>query len=452
MKILEIISATNGNLKIQNSKHEIKNILIDSRKSKQDCLYVSIVGQNLDGHNFIENAYQNGCRNFLVNENALINLNFGDINLIEVENTEKALGQIAKSYKEKFDISFIAVTGSVGKTTTRDMVHSVINEKYKTLKNEGNLNNHFGVPLTLFNLNNTYQSAVIEMGMSGFNEIEYLVNIVNPDIAIISNIGSSHIENLGSREGIFKAKMEITANFKENNTLIVNGDDEFLSTLKEKTLKYDLKTFGFGENNDIRCIEYEVLENKTKFSCLINEKIESFEIPTPGKHNIYNAMSAILAGILLDVSIENIKNGLLNFKLTKMRLDIIKNEKLTIINDCYNASVESMISSLEILKNYKERKVAILGDMFEMGDFSEEGHRKVGKNIKQNSDLLITVGKFSKYISEEAKNSGMNEVYHFENKIDLIKDIDKIIKEKDVILVKASRGMKLEEIVNHLNK
>ncbi len=453
MKIKEILHSSNGYLTVGDENIDIKEIVIDSRKATKDSIYVCIIGENLDGHKFVNNAYENGCKTFIKNKSSIIDIDKKDINIIEVECTEKALGMISKYYKEKFDIPFVAVTGSVGKTTTRDMIHSVVNTKYKTLKTIGNLNNHFGVPLTLFNLDDTYEASIIEMGMSGFNEIEYLANIVNPQISVISNIGSSHIENLGSREGIFKAKMEIISNFTKDNILITNGDDEFLQTLKEKSLEYDLKTFGFGENNTIHCVDYEIFEDKTKFSCLIDEKVYEFLIPTPGKHNIYNAMSAILVGKCLGVSLEDIKNGLENFELTKMRLDITKKNDITIINDTYNASVESMISSIDILTNYKTRKVCILGDMFEMGDFEEEGHRKVGKHLVSKCDLLITVGNSSKYINDEALKNGFNKdnLYHFETKLDAINNLDKIIKSEDSILVKASRGMKLEEIVNYLN-
>ncbi len=453
MKVFEILNATGGNLLKGNKDYHIEEVLIDSRKAKEKSVYISIIGKNLDGHTFMEDAYNNGCRTFIKNKDSIINIDYNDINLIEVDDTEIALGDISKYYKEKFSIPFISVTGSVGKTTTRDIIHSVLSSKFKTLKNEGNLNNSFGVPLTLFNLNSTYESAVIEMGMSGFNEIKYLSHIVNPDIAVITNIGSSHIENLGSKEGIFKAKMEITSNFKKGNTLIVNGDDDFLKLLKEKSLEYDLKTFGFGKNNDVYCSSYEIFENKTIFNIIIDEREESFEIPLPGKHNIYNAMASILVGKTLNLTLDEIRNGLLNFKITKMRLDIIKLNDITIINDAYNASVESMKASIEVLKNYKQRKVAILGDMFEMGEYEEVGHKAVGEFASDKVDILITIGKASMFIRQKALENGFLEdnSYHFNTKDDAIRCLSKIIKNNDVVLIKASRGMKLEELINHLN-
>jgi len=402
----------------------------------------------------MESAYKNGCRTFIKNESNGIKLGSSDINLIEVKDTEKAMGDIAKYYKGKFDIPYIGITGSVGKTTTRDMVYAAISSKFNTLKNEGNLNNHFGVPLTLFNLDESHECAVIEMGMSGFKEIEYLANIVDPQIGVISNIGLSHIENLGSQEGILKAKMEITTNFNSNNTLVVNGDDKFLATLKDKSHEYNLKTFGFNKENDIYCESYKMNEENLIFICIIDGKEEEIFIPTVGEHNIYNAMSAILVGMSLGFSLEEIKKGLKNYKATKMRLDIVKNDKLTIINDAYNASPDSMEAALKVLGRYKNRRVAILGDMFEMGEHAEYGHRLVGKSVINNADLLITIGNDSKFIGKEAINLGFSEenIHHFETKEDVINKIDNLLKDNDTVLLKASRGMKLEKIVEYLNK
>ena len=292
------------------------------------------------------------------------------------------------------------------------------------------------------------------MGMSGFNEIEYLANIVNPQIGIISNIGYSHVEHLGSRDGIFKAKMEIATNFDENSLLIVNGDDDCLKTLKTKDLVYKLRTFGFDKDNDIYCESYEMDEESINFVADINGKKEEFFIPTVGKHNIYNAMAAILVGLNLNMTIEEIKDGLKNFQCTKNRLDIIKKDKLTIIDSVYNASIDSMSAALNILGRYENRRVAILGDMFEMGEFAEFGHRQVGKAALGNIDIMIAIGKDSEFIVKELKENNMNEnnLYHFETKEEAIENLDNIIKDDDVILVKASRGMNLEKVVEYLNK
>ena len=455
LTIKELILASEGQLVSKcNEETIVSDIVIDSRKAGKDSAFVAIVGENLDGHNFINLAINQGCKTIIKNKNNNVDIENKEVNVIEVSDTEIALGDIAKFYKNKFKIPFIAVTGSVGKTTTRDMVYSTISAKYNSLKNVGNLNNQFGVPLTLFNLNKEHECAVIEMGMSGFNEIEYLANIVNPQIGIISNIGYSHVEHLGSRDGIFKAKMEIATNFDENSLLIVNGDDDCLKTLKTKDLVYKLRTFGFDKDNDIYCESYEMDEESINFVAVINGKKEEFFIPTVGKHNIYNAMAAILVGLNLNMTIEEIKDGLKNFQCTKNRLDIIKKDKLTIIDSVYNASIDSMSAALNILGRYENRRVAILGDMFEMGEFAEFGHRQVGKAALGNIDIMIAIGKDAEFIVKELKENNMNEnnLYHFETKEEAIENLDKIIKDDDVILVKASRGMNLEKVVEYLNK
>lgn len=453
LSIKELVEASNGTLVQGNELDTIKNIVIDSRKATDVDAFLAIIGENLDGHNFMQSALENGCKTFIKNKSNGIKIISSDINLIEVEDTTKALGDIAKYYKGKFKIPYIGVTGSVGKTTTKDMIYAAISTEFNTLKNEGNFNNHIGVPLTLFNLNSKHECAIIEMGMSNFNEIEYLANIVNPKIGVISNIGLSHIENLGSQDGILKAKLEITSNFDKSNTLIVNGDDKYLKKICKDDLEYDLKTFGFDKNNDIYCTDYSISEDSLNFNCVIDGKEEEIFIPTVGKHNIYNAMASILVGLSLGMNLEDIKTGLRNFKASKMRLDIIKKDNITIINDAYNASPDSMKAALDILGRYKNRRVAILGDMFEMGEHSEYGHRLVGEYTINNTDILITIGKDSKYISDESIKLGLNKgnVYHFCNKETAIEQLSDIINDGDVVLVKASRGMQLENIVQYLN-
>ena len=454
LTVKELVISTKGKLVLGDENNFVNDIIIDSRKANENNVFVAIVGENLDGHNFIQSAYDQGCRTFIKNDKVNIDLKQSDVNVIEVKDTEIALGDIAKYYKSKFEIPFIGITGSVGKTTTRDMVYAAVSSKYNSLKNEGNLNNQLGVPLTLFELNKEHECAVIEMGMSGFNEIEYLANIVNPKIGVISNIGLSHIEALGSQEGILKAKMEITTNFDSTSTLIVNGDDKFLSTLKDKEHVYTLKTFGFNNDNDIYCEDFIMGEDSITFTCIIDGNKEEIFIPAVGEHNIYNAMAAILTGMALEIPLKNIKEGLKYYKATKMRLDIVKDDDLTIINDTYNASPDSMKAALKILGRYKERRVAILGDMFEMGEHAEYGHRLVGESTIGNVDLLITIGEDSKFISDEAKKLGLcsNSIYHFATKEDAINSLDNLIQKNDVVLVKASRGMKLEKIVEYLSK
>lgn len=431
----------------------VDNVELDSRNVDENSLFVAVKGEKQDGHIFLRSAYDNGCRNFLVSDSSYLDgLN---ANVFLVEDTEISLGKLSKGYRERFDIPFVAVTGSVGKTTTRNMVYAVLSSKYDTLKNERNLNNQFGVPLTLFNLNRDHECAVIEMGMSGFGEIDYLANIVRPDIAIISNIGTSHIECLGSREGILKAKTEIVNYFDADSTLILNGEDDMLDSYYSKNIDGDFHIYRFGksEKMDIYYRNIAILENnKTKFAVVYNGVEEEYTIPTIGEHNVSNAVSAILAGHIMGLEYDSIKKGLEKFKQTGDRQKIIDTGEITVINDVYNASPDSMIAALGVLSNYKNNRVAIFGDCLEMGEYGESGHRRVGYEMLGKADVIITTGDNAKYIGIEAERCGFdkNKIHHFDTKNELISNLKTLIFKGDTVLVKASRGCHFEDIVERL--
>ncbi len=448
--IEEIRESTNGIFFNKIENNVVEKIVIDDREVTKNSLFIPIIGETHDGHKFMKTAYNNGCRNFLIDENHKFDKE--DINLIIVKNTTIALGNIARYYRNRFNIPFIGITGSVGKTSTKDIIYSVLNKQYKTLKNIGNLNNEIGIPKTLFNLDNTYQAGVLELGMSFKGDIQNFTNIINPSIGVISNIGMSHIENFENQEGIFLAKMEIANKFTKENTLIVNGDDKLLKTLKNKKTEYKLLTYGFSIEDDIYCKEYKINDNKIDFIAIINNKEEKFTIPSVAKHNIYNAMAAILVGLEMNIDIELIKEGLKTFELTKGRLTIINKKDLTIIDDSYNASADSVISALTVLNTYNTRKVAVLGDILETGKYNEEIHRLIGSNVKNNVDILITVGDSSKYIEDEAikRNFKKENTYHYNNYEDVIKNIKNILLENDTILIKASHGIQLDKVVEYL--
>lgn len=446
ISIGKLIEYTNGNLLKGNKDEFITNIVIDSREVNEKSLFVPIIGARFDGHDFMESCYDNGCRNFICDKNHTFLKE--DINLIVVDDTTKAFGDIASGYKENLDIPTIAITGSVGKTSTKDMIYAVLSEKFNTLKTIGNLNNEIGVPKTLLRLDSSIDNAVVEMGMDRKGQISYLTKLVKPNIGVITNIGMSHIEHFDNQDGIFSAKMEITDSFSSDNILIVNGDDKYLKTLKENELNYKLITCGFEKDNDIYCEKYNIDGINANFTCVYNDKKYDFVIPSPAKHNILNAMFAIAIANIYDFTEEEIRKGLLNFELSSNRLDIFKTDKYRIINDTYNASFDSMMSALDVLNNFEGRKVAILGDIFELGSYSEEIHRKIGKVL--NCDLLITIGQEAKYIYEEAKDR--IESLYFLTKEDFYDKISAILLEGDTILVKASRGMELEKVVNFLKE
>ena len=444
ISIENIVKYTNGNLLKKGDESFVERICIDNREAKEKDLFIPIIGEVHDGHKFMEGAYENGVRTFLIDENHSFEKD--DINLISVKDTTLALGDLSKGYKETFDIPFIAITGSVGKTSTKDIIYSVISTKYKALKTKENFNNNIGLPRTLLSLEDE-EMAIIEMGMDHKGELDYLSNLVNPDIAVITNIGQSHIMNFeDGQDGIFKAKMEITNGLKDDGTLIINGDDKYLKTLKELNHNYKLITCGFEDDNDIYCKKYELVNDSMKFTAVYNGEEHEFVIGSPAKHNVLNSLFAIAIANIYNIEEESIRKGLNDFKLSSNRLDVIKTDKYTIINDTYNASYDSMKSALEVLNNYDTRKVAILGDILELGDYSEEIHRNVGKLI--TCDLLITIGEDSKYINEEVNI----ENYHFDTKEEFYEKESELLKDGDTILVKASHGIGLLEVVEYLQK
>ena len=447
----EIVKATKGKLLLNNNK-EVEYISTSSKDIKENTLFIPIKGEKYDGHAFLEDAYNNGCRIFLIDKNHEFYKK--DISLIEVNDTLLALGSLARFYLDKFNVDLIGVTGSVGKTSTRDIIYSVLNEKYKTLKNELNYNNEIGIPKTLFNLDYSYEKAVIEMGLDRKGDISYFKTIAPLKVAVISNIGLSHIANFENQEGIFHAKMEIAEHFNKENTLIVNGDDKFLKTLKDRKLPYNLLTYGFDEDNTIYCVSYEIVNGKINFKVNFKNKVYDYTIPSIAKHNIYNAMSAILIGNLYNLTYEEIKKGLENVSFTEGRLTIINKKDITIINDCYNASLDSIKSALNVLSTFKTRKVAILGDVLETGSYEEEIHKNIGKSIIGNTDILILVGNSIKYTYDEVIKNNFNKdnIYVFNTYEDVIKNIDNIIKKGDTILLKASHGIKLSNVVEYLDK
>lgn len=452
MRIKEIQEAVGGIFLNTTKNINIHKISTDSREINQATLFVPIIGEKFDGHKFMIDAYNLGCRNFLIDKNHEFKKN--DVNLIMVDDTLKAYGLIAKYYKEKYPIPFIAVTGSVGKTSTKDIIYSVLKEKYKTLKNEGNLNNEIGLPKTLFNLDSSYRVAVTEMGMSYSGDIKKFCDIVNPNIGVITNIGMSHIENFNTQDDIFKAKMEITSFFNENSLLIINGDDPYLKTLLNKEHKYQILSYGFSKGNDIYCSNYTIFNDHIDFTCIINYIEEYFTIPSIAKHNIYNAMAAILVGRNLNIGLPLVKKGLSNFVLTQGRQTIIKKKNITIIDDSYNASSSSVLSALDVLNTFKQRRVAILGDVLETGSFNETIHKEIGKYIFGKVDFLIGVGPSSKIIIDEAIQNYFprEKIRHYVDYKELLKDIKNLLDIDDVILVKASHGMELSKVVKYLDE
>ena len=448
LDIRDILEATGGQLLCGEPDFVISEITTDSRKAGVNMLFVPIVGENHDAHDYIGNAFENGAGAVITHRD--IPPREGK-NIIRVMDTRTALGDIARYYKEKYNLPTVAVTGSVGKTTAKDMISSVLTMKYNTVKTQGNFNNDIGLPLTVFRLEHKHEAVVLEMGMSHFGEIHYLASIAKPNIAVITNIGMSHIENLGSRENIYRSKMQICDFFDKNGVLIVNGDDDFLSKKRE-----DIKTITFGTKNKNCDILAENIEdmgiNGSRFTVTLDGEIHEITVKIAGVHNVYNALAAICVGREMGVTMRDIIDGISNFRPTGMRMEIKHFGNVTVIDDCYNAAPDSIKAALSVLKSVKTgRKIAVLGDVLEIGEFAEKALFKIGEDIS-GIDALITVGNNAHFIAKGAENAGINGIRSFDTVDEAISFLNGFVSDGDNILVKASRGLHFENIVQALKE
>ena len=462
LKIQDILKCTQGKLIIGDENKICENYSKDTRTLKKGDTFIGIKGDKYDGNLCFKEALDKGADTVIINNTAKLNMQDIELfkkqhkNIIQVENTITALGQIATYKRELYGnkLKVIGITGSTGKTSTKDMIANVISQKYKTLKTEGNNNNHIGLPFTILRLKDE-QVAVIEMGMNHLGEISYLTQIAKPDISVITNIGTSHIGNLGSRENILKAKLEILDGMK-NKLLVLNNDNDLLNKwIKEYKEKIEIHTFGIKENSEFKAEEIKLNDKDSNFICINKNNKINVSVPVGGIHFILNALCAIAIGNLLNINNEQIINGIKNFKLTSKRMEIhnLKNN-ITIINDSYNASYESMRASILSLKNMRaKRKIAVLGDMLELGKFSEKLHRDVGSEIYTNNiDKLFVIGEDAIYIAKEAKKLGFEKenIFIFNDKKTLINKLKESIQSGDAILFKASNSMHLYEIAEEI--
>ena len=456
LTVKNILDVTNGELITGKEDDVCKSYSKDTRTIKDGDCYIGIKGENFDGNLFWKKALENGASTVIVQNVDISSENkekWANKNIIKVKDTLEALYSIARYKRSLYDIPVIAITGSVGKTSTKDIVANVVSKKYKTLKTEGNNNNNIGLPFTILRMQDE-EAAVLEMGMNHFGEISLLSSIANPNICIITNIGTSHIGNLGSRENILKAKLEILEGSKKQAVIVNNDNDLLHKWYGENKENYNIKTYGLIENSDVMAKDIVLKENSSDFTCKIGNKEERITVPVGGEHFVLNSLCAITVGEVLGIEPDKIKSGIESFELTKKRMDIIELKNgVKIINDAYNASLESMKASLKVLSEFKgNRKIAVLGDMFELGDFAKELHKKVGEEVAKNKiDILIASGENSKYMAEGAKKElGEENVYYLENKEDIESLLQKIVKSGDVILFKASNGMRYYKIAERM--
>lgn len=455
MKIKDIIDITKGNLITGREDFECEKFSKDTRTIQKGDIYIGIKGEKFDGNEFWKQALDNGAEAVIIQDIEITEVEkerYSNKIIIKVEDTLKALYEIAKYKRSLYDIPVIAVTGSVGKTSTKDVIASVVSSKYKTLKTEGNNNNNIGLPLTILKLKD-HEAMVVEMGMNHFGEISLLTDIARPTLAVITNIGTSHIGNLGSRENILKAKLEILEGMIVPK-IIINNDNDLLHKWYEKNKnKIEIHTFGIQNESELTAKDIKLKEESSEFLAKSPSGLVKINVPVGGEHFVYNALCAIEVGHILGIADDNIKKGIEKFELTKKRMDIKKLANGAIlINDAYNASYESMKASLNFLARHTgKRKIAVLGDMFELGEYTEELHRNVGKEVVKNGiDILICSGENSKYIIEEAKKSKNLKIYFMNNNEQIVEKLTQELRNGDVVLVKASNGMKFFEICQKL--
>lgn len=423
----------------------VTGVFTDSRKPIENGLFIALTGDRFDGHDFIKSLENSGVSAVLIEKDVPTSLP-----KILVKDTRTALQALAFYLRSKFNIPVVGLTGSVGKTTTKEMIWYVLSSKYNTLKTEGNLNNDIGLPLTLLRLDSSHEAAVIEMGMNHFGEISRLTSICRPTSAVITNIGLNHIENLGSKENIFKAKLEVLEGMEKGSNLFVNGDDEFLGSYENPD--YNIVRFGIeSDKNDITAYDIITGSENVSFSVMFRGEAVSAVLPCAGIHNVYNALAAIAVGIYSGISLQKCVNALKNYVPSGMRQRILRKNGFTVIEDCYNAAPDSVKAALKVLSAYKEgNRIAILGDMLELGEFSEKLHRNIGAEVKNNGvSILLTYGNLSAYIADEAEKLGVA-VKRFNDRAELSDYAKSMIKENDVVLIKGSRGMHMEKILELL--
>lgn len=449
--VKDIVRLCRGRVLYGDKELELSNFCIDTRKLVKGDVYVGIKGENSDGSDYYKNAYDNGASCLILSrepEEVLDN-----VTVVVVDDTLKCLQELAKYKRSLYDIPVIAVTGSVGKTSTKDIIYSVVSKKYKTHKTMGNYNNHLGVPLTILSMSSEVEALVVEMGMNHFGELSVLSHIAKPTISVITNIGTAHIGNLGSREGIRDAKLEILDGMI-GNELIINGDDDMsLSVFDRLSKEYDVKSVSVDNESTYKAINMVSDVFSVKFD--IEGYVNGILVNVGGKAYIYNSLVAYAVGKSLGIIDDDIRDGIREFKLSSSRLEKKVTKKGTIlIDDTYNANYDSMKSSIELLGKVRDkRKITILGDMLELGEYTDEHHINMGDVVVDNNiDILITIGEYSKLIGKRAVSLGMdrNNIYSFNKESDSYDFLNDFLTNNDIVLLKASHGLHLIGIVDYL--
>ncbi|MBE6090691.1 MAG: UDP-N-acetylmuramoyl-tripeptide--D-alanyl-D-alanine ligase [Clostridium beijerinckii] len=448
LNLAEIIKAVDGEIIVKNNEGIFNKISTDTRKIQENNLFIALKGENFNGNDYTIQAIEKGASIIIIDD---VKFEIEDLKnrgtIIKVKDTKEALGDLARFYRNKIGVKVVGITGSTGKTSTKDLVAAFLSGRYNVFKTQGNFNNEIGLPLMIFELSKDYDIAVLEMGMSNFGEINKLASIALPDVGAITNIGVAHIEYLKTRENILKEKMSITDFFENKNSLIVNCENDMLKTIVECD-KFNLERVGYDSSYNLYAKNIKLTSENTSFDVVTDDnKNYRFTLNMVGEHNVLNALIGIQIARNFGLTFEEMEKGLGNFNATSMRLEVINKDRFTIINDSYNANPDSMKAALEVLKNYSgSRKIAVLGTMGELGDYAEEAHIQVGEFAKDKADILLTTGEFKEYYK---KGFGERTMV-FESKQELMQRLTDMIKVDDTILIKASRSAKFEEITKYL--
>lgn len=443
----EIAEVTGG--KLAGGDVAVNGVSTDTRTIEKGALFVAVKGERFDGNDYIEQAAQNGA-SAAISDRAAGSVNV-DIPVIYVKDSREAQLKLARYHRDRLSVKLCGVTGSVGKTSTKDMIYAVLSAGFATLKTEGNFNNDIGLPRTLFRLDKDYGAAVIEMGMSDLGEISVLSKAAHPQCAVITNIGWCHIENLKTRENILRAKLEILDGMDGGSPLIVCGDDEYLGRLtKEQTGSHRLVKYGLNAENDVFASNIRHVEGGEEFTLHYNGDEYEAKVPAVGEHHILNALAAFAVGIEFEMSAEKIIPAFMDYESSGLRQRIEKRGDITVILDCYNASPTSMKSALSVLSTMNGRKLAVLGDMLELGEQSQRLHAGLSE-YSDMADEFYLYGHEMAVLRDELSKKGVA-VTHSEDKETLATELLKNIKSGDVILFKGSRGMKMEEIAEKISK
>ena len=423
-----------------------RGIVIDSRMVQDDYVFVAIKGERTDGHRYIEQVFADGALAVVTEQPLTISKPY-----ILVDSTRQALKDLAAFYLSRLDVKVVGISGSVGKTSTKEMIASVLSRKYQEHKTKGNFNNEIGLPLTIFKLEETHQAAVLEMGISDFGEMHRLAAVAQPDIAVLTNIGMSHLKTLGSRDGILKAKTEMFDHLRGDACVILNGDDDLLCTLTQVNGKPPI-FYGIGASRHKQAYASDI-ENLglrgIRLTIHLADEAIRVRIPIPGEHNVYNALAAAAVGRQLGLTNEEIKDGIENARTIDGRTNLIETRNMTVIDDCYNANPLSMKASIDVLATALGRTIAVLGDMGDLGQDERSLHYEVGRHLAEKGiDILFCAGTLSHETARAVRehNPGCT-VYEYDKRDDMVKELLPFLQEGDSVLVKASHFMEYADVV-----